>query len=108
MYLTNGVFLSTRTLLHVKNWAPSTFLNFDRFVCLLLFYCYWNDLVELYTTSMYVEYRSEDLSDTDVKTLEKFKFLTSNFEKEDRETLKSKKAIGTLPPRIPIKYLNKE
>ena len=62
MFISNGVFLTTRTLLHVRNWAPSFFLNFDRSICLLVFYCYWSDLIELLTTSMYVEYRSEELS----------------------------------------------
>ena len=63
MFISNGVFLTTRTLLHVKNWGPSIFLNFDRVLSLIIFYCYWSDLIELLVTSIYVEFKSEELNE---------------------------------------------
>ena len=79
MFISNGVFLTTRTLLHVKNWAPSLFLNFDRILALAVFFFYWADLVELFRTSMYVDYRSGDLSKTDSSKIDKAKLILLNF-----------------------------
>ena len=79
IFISNGVFLTTRTILHVKNWAPNVFLNFDRIMCLFIFFCYWYDLIELLMTSIYVEYKSQELSEEDTTAIETAKLRVKQY-----------------------------
>ena len=82
MFIANGVFLTTRTILHVRNWAPSFFLNFDRLMCLLIFFCYWVDLIELLMTSIYVTFKKEELNAEEVAKMETAKSHVKHYGKE--------------------------
>ena len=111
IFISNGVFLTTRTLLHVRNWAPSIFLNIDRLFALLVFFCYWVDLIELFKTSMYTNYRAGDLPKLSILKIQKAKLILANFgvkyffeEKDENEKMK-RLTIEDLPRKMPLKYL---
>ena len=52
-FITNGVFLTSRTLLHMRWFAPGgVFYYFDKTMCLIIFFVYIWDLYELLVTSI--------------------------------------------------------
>ena len=108
IFITNGIFLTTRTLLHTKLWAPSLWLQLDRIFCLIVFYFYWSDLVELLTTSLYVNFRADDLSENDQAQIDNAKALLTNFGKDifyqekDTKNSEIKTKRDSLPLRVPL------
>ena len=108
MFIANGVFLSTRTLLHVKNWAPSYFLNFDRIFCLFIFFCYWVDLLELFMTSMNSRFRSEYLGEKEKARIETAKRLLKTRENSVFDDSIKKQVYESLPSQVPLQALTRD
>ena len=52
IFLSGGVFLNTRTLLHMKMFPETWILMFDKLLALIVFFFYWSDICEMFATSM--------------------------------------------------------
>ena len=109
IFISNGVFLTTRTILHVRNWAPNFFLNFDRIMCLIIFFCYSYDLIELLVTSIYVEYKSEELGEEDTGAIETAKSVVKHYGKSAfKDPVLRKKIYDKLPAQVPLKIFSRD
>ena len=52
MFLAGGIFLNTRTLLHMKAWPDNLFMRIDKIIGIFVFLFYWSDIIELYNSSL--------------------------------------------------------
>ena len=52
MFLAGGVFLNTRTILHMVAWPDNLFMKIDKIVAIIVFFYYWSDIIELYNSSL--------------------------------------------------------
>ena len=114
IFITNGIFLTTRTILHTKLLAPNIWLQLDRFMCLVIFYFYLKDLLELFNTSLYANFRAEKLTPKEKLQIENAKALLSNFGKDffykekDVKDKNGKSKRDHLPERVPLNELTTE
>ena len=52
IFLSGGVFLNTRTLLHMKVFPETWILMADKILALFCFFFYWIDIIEMFSTSL--------------------------------------------------------
>ena len=52
IFLSGGVFLNTRTLLHMKLYPETWILVFDKLLALVCFFFYWIDICEMFSISI--------------------------------------------------------
>ena len=84
-------------------------MNFDRMMCLLIFFCYWYDLLELLMTSIYVDFKSHTLNEDETILVETAKINLKSYGKLalKKEDFKQN-CLSKLPSKIPLKSLSRD
>ena len=68
LFLSSGVLLNTRTLLHMKLWPDNTLMQIDKILALFCFFFYWLDIMEMLGTSLkFVRITSKEAEDERAK-----------------------------------------
>ena len=127
-FITNGVFMTTRTLLHLKWFSPGgAFYIFDKFMCLIIFFMYIGDLYELLITSLNHKQIVGECSPSILASIESAKAILASkgadYFKEKRQSVLLKKqrvslsgntlgninkkifTLNDLPQRVPASLL---